>query len=285
MARIARFVVPGLPHHVTQRGNRRERVFFGDEDYELYRDLLCEPVPQAGRRRLGLLPDAEPRPSHPRPRSRGGAGPGARRDASALLLGRQRPAPGDRPSLPVALRLRRHGRGASDGGGALCRAEPGAGAARRAGRGLALVEREGASRRPGRRLGQRRAAHRSQRRPLRRPSRPAASPPRRSSALRAAETIGRPLGSPAFLDRLAAATGRDPAPGEARTQKWLAASRLACSWRWAVIGKYQCVTEISRNFPKYLEISEISPKPRAGVLLDWRVPHIEKRIALGVISG
>ena len=40
MARIARFVVPGLPHHVTQRGNRRERVFFGDEDYELYRDLL-----------------------------------------------------------------------------------------------------------------------------------------------------------------------------------------------------------------------------------------------------
>jgi putative transposase len=32
MARIARFVVPGLPHHVTQRGNRRERVFFGDDD-------------------------------------------------------------------------------------------------------------------------------------------------------------------------------------------------------------------------------------------------------------
>ena len=32
------------------------------------------------------------------------------------------------------------------------------------------------------------------------------------SALRAAETIGRPLGSPAFLARLAAATGRDPRP-------------------------------------------------------------------------
>jgi putative transposase len=40
MARIARFVVPGLPHHVTQRGNRRETVFFSDADYELYRDLL-----------------------------------------------------------------------------------------------------------------------------------------------------------------------------------------------------------------------------------------------------
>ncbi len=41
MARIARFVVPGLPHHVTQRGNRRERVFFGEDDYALYRDLLA----------------------------------------------------------------------------------------------------------------------------------------------------------------------------------------------------------------------------------------------------
>ena len=41
MARIARFVVPGLPHHVTQRGNRRERVFFDDDDYALYRDLLA----------------------------------------------------------------------------------------------------------------------------------------------------------------------------------------------------------------------------------------------------
>ena len=40
MARLARIVVPGLPHHVTQRGNRRETVFFGDEDYQAYLDLL-----------------------------------------------------------------------------------------------------------------------------------------------------------------------------------------------------------------------------------------------------
>jgi putative transposase len=32
------------------------------------------------------------------------------------------------------------------------------------------------------------------------------------AALRGAETIGRPLGSPVFLDRLAALTGRDPRP-------------------------------------------------------------------------
>jgi len=41
MARLARVVVPGLPHHVTQRGNGRARTFFGDEDYALYRDLLA----------------------------------------------------------------------------------------------------------------------------------------------------------------------------------------------------------------------------------------------------
>ncbi len=32
MARLARVVAPGLPHHVTQRGNRREPVFFGEDD-------------------------------------------------------------------------------------------------------------------------------------------------------------------------------------------------------------------------------------------------------------
>jgi len=30
MARLPRFVLPGVPHHVTQRGNRRERTFFED---------------------------------------------------------------------------------------------------------------------------------------------------------------------------------------------------------------------------------------------------------------
>jgi hypothetical protein len=30
MGRIARIVVPGVPHHVTQRGNRGEAIFFED---------------------------------------------------------------------------------------------------------------------------------------------------------------------------------------------------------------------------------------------------------------
>jgi putative transposase len=34
-------VVPGLPHHVTQRGNRRETVFFGDDDSRAYLDLIA----------------------------------------------------------------------------------------------------------------------------------------------------------------------------------------------------------------------------------------------------
>jgi putative transposase len=36
MARLARVVVPGIPHHVTQRGNRRQATFFGDDDYAAY---------------------------------------------------------------------------------------------------------------------------------------------------------------------------------------------------------------------------------------------------------
>lgn len=42
MARLARAVFPGLPHHVTQRGKGRARTFFSDDDYRLYRDLLAE---------------------------------------------------------------------------------------------------------------------------------------------------------------------------------------------------------------------------------------------------
>ena len=42
MARLARIVVPGLPHHVTQRGNGRAKVFFTPDDYTFYKTLLVE---------------------------------------------------------------------------------------------------------------------------------------------------------------------------------------------------------------------------------------------------
>ena len=41
MARMPRVVVPGYPHHVTQRGNRRQKTFFGDDDYRFYVDLVA----------------------------------------------------------------------------------------------------------------------------------------------------------------------------------------------------------------------------------------------------
>ncbi len=42
MARLARVVVPGLPHHVTQRGNGRAKTFFSDDDYRFYLKLLTD---------------------------------------------------------------------------------------------------------------------------------------------------------------------------------------------------------------------------------------------------
>ena len=42
MPRFRRLVVPGYPHHVTQRGVRRQRTFFDGADYETYLDLAIE---------------------------------------------------------------------------------------------------------------------------------------------------------------------------------------------------------------------------------------------------
>ena len=41
-ARLASLVVPGPPHHVTQRANGRARTFFDEADDALYRDRLAE---------------------------------------------------------------------------------------------------------------------------------------------------------------------------------------------------------------------------------------------------
>ena len=59
MARMARVVVPNIPHHVTQRGNRRQRVFFGDDDYRYYKELLGRYCKQAAVRVLAycLMPN------------------------------------------------------------------------------------------------------------------------------------------------------------------------------------------------------------------------------------
>ena len=42
MGRIARIVMPGWAHHVTQRGNHRQTVFFNDRDRKVYLELLAK---------------------------------------------------------------------------------------------------------------------------------------------------------------------------------------------------------------------------------------------------
>jgi putative transposase len=48
MPRLSRIVAPGTPHHVTQRGNRRQPTFFRDGDYLRYLQLAAETCANAG---------------------------------------------------------------------------------------------------------------------------------------------------------------------------------------------------------------------------------------------
>ena len=42
MARLARIVAPDIPHHITQRGNRRMKTFFCEADYREYLHLMAQ---------------------------------------------------------------------------------------------------------------------------------------------------------------------------------------------------------------------------------------------------
>jgi putative transposase len=59
MARLARAVAPGAPHHILQRGNRGQRIYTSDADYKEYLELLSEGCSSAGVSLLGycLLPN------------------------------------------------------------------------------------------------------------------------------------------------------------------------------------------------------------------------------------
>ncbi len=48
MARLLRLIIPGIPYHVTQRGNRRAQTFFEDADCALTHDLLAQSAEKAG---------------------------------------------------------------------------------------------------------------------------------------------------------------------------------------------------------------------------------------------
>jgi putative transposase len=136
MARLARVIIPGLPHHVTQRGNRREPIFFEDGDQEVYRDLLAEQV-----RRRGVAVWAYcPMPNHVHlilaPQDEAGLGLAvgeAHRRYTNFINARGRWTGHLFQSRFAS------GRGPPDRGGALCADEPGTRQAGLQARGLALV--------------------------------------------------------------------------------------------------------------------------------------------------
>ena len=84
------------------------------------------------------------------------------------------------------------------------------------------------------------------------------------AALRAAECIGRPLGSEAFLDRLAALMGRNPRPGKPGRRP-----------------KTRCV----RNNPKLKKVSPYSVSREFGRTMTATSWQIRVRSALGASGG
>lgn len=59
MPATARIVIPGIPHHITQRGSRGLEVFLEETDYATYLTLLAESCQKAGTRVLAwcLMPN------------------------------------------------------------------------------------------------------------------------------------------------------------------------------------------------------------------------------------
>jgi putative transposase len=42
MARLPRYVIPGQPQHIIQRGNNRQVIFAAEADFQFFRDVLVE---------------------------------------------------------------------------------------------------------------------------------------------------------------------------------------------------------------------------------------------------
>jgi putative transposase len=53
MPRTARIAIPEVPHHITQRGNNRQDVFFVDDDRRVYLSILKEQSEKYGLEILG----------------------------------------------------------------------------------------------------------------------------------------------------------------------------------------------------------------------------------------
>jgi hypothetical protein len=122
MARIARLVVPGFPIMSRERGARRERVFFGEDDHALCRDpkerygielayRVTQPVSKVGSggsAALGLPPQCGANRLFIRPISKGRSGSrtGVHRRAERARSPSERPAPKNAVKTEVEPRSR-----------------------------------------------------------------------------------------------------------------------------------------------------------------------------------
>lgn len=59
MPRVARKVIEDIPHHITQRGNNKQDVFFVDDDRKVYLDILKRQAQKYGLTVMGycLMPN------------------------------------------------------------------------------------------------------------------------------------------------------------------------------------------------------------------------------------
>ncbi len=48
MARLPRYVIPGQPQHIIQRGNNRQMIFAAEEDYQFFLDVVVEAAQKYG---------------------------------------------------------------------------------------------------------------------------------------------------------------------------------------------------------------------------------------------
>ncbi|MDD5330245.1 MAG: transposase [Sulfuricella sp.] len=48
MARLPRYVIPGQPQHIIQRGNNRQAIFAAEADYQFFRDVFVEAARKHG---------------------------------------------------------------------------------------------------------------------------------------------------------------------------------------------------------------------------------------------
>ena len=112
-------VIPGMPHHITQRGNRRQPTFFCEEDYAAYLELMGQWCKERGVDVWAYC--LMPNHVHLDRGAEVGGRPAAgdRRGASALYAAGELPRAVARASLAGAFCLLRPGRAISVGGGAL----------------------------------------------------------------------------------------------------------------------------------------------------------------------